>query len=65
MKQTILESKWQWWIPLVSLFFIEEQVAWAEDAPTEEQGYYRTMLSTFFFAYHIIFGIILFVKYVL
>jgi hypothetical protein len=65
MKQAILQSKWRWWIPLVSLFFIEEQVEWADDAPTEEQGYYRTILSTLFFAYHIAFAIVLFVKYVL
>jgi hypothetical protein len=65
MKQAILQSKWRWWIPLVSLFFIEEQVVWAEDAPTEEQGYYRTMLSALFFGYHLVFAIVLFVKYVL
>jgi hypothetical protein len=65
MKQAILESKWRWWLPLVSLFFIEEQVVWVEDAPTEEQGYYRSILSALFFAYHILFVVMLFVKWIL
>ena len=65
MKQAILQSKWRWWLPLVSLFFIEEQVEWTEDAPSEEQGYYRTMLISVFFTYHFVFAIVLFVKYVL
>jgi hypothetical protein len=59
MVKAIKFSKWYWWIPGVSLFYIEEQSEWATNGCDDKEVYMRTMLISFLLAYQAIFAILL------
>lgn len=46
MKKAIMQSKWRWYIPVISFFFIEEQAEWANTTKDDRDKYMRTMLIT-------------------
>lgn len=54
MWNTIKYTKWYWWIPICSLFFIEEMVGWVWDARLDE--YKRQRMAMFYriLIYHIV-----------
>ena len=57
MKKAFQESKWWWYIPAISLFFIEEQADWAMKG-TDRESYMKTMLTTLLLVLHVIFLIV-------
>lgn len=47
MKKAIMQSKWRWYIPVISFFFIEEQAEWVWEAKDQKDIYYRDILIIF------------------
>jgi hypothetical protein len=62
MKKALLQSKWWWYIPIFSLFFIEQQSAWVLEAEDEKHNYFRNILVTLLLAYHACFFVTLLTK---
>lgn len=54
MKQTVSQSKWWWFIPIVSIFYIEEQSEWAYNAKTVGEYDCRLVLVTFMLLVHMV-----------
>ena len=63
MRKAIKSSKWYWWIPFVSLFYIEEQSEWAMSIDNDRDTYMRTMFVSFLLAYQAIFIILIAILY--
>jgi hypothetical protein len=52
MKKAVRQTKWWWWFPIISLFFIEEQVEWTISTMNEKDRYMRTILVTVMLCLH-------------
>lgn len=52
MRKALSQSKWWWYIPMLSLFFIEEQSVWVMEATDDRESYFRDMLVTLLLGYH-------------
>lgn len=55
MRKAFQESKWWWYIPIISLFFIQQQSVWALETGTDDRDkYMKTMLVTLLIVYHVL-----------
>jgi hypothetical protein len=64
MKKAFLDSKWYFYIPLISIFFLKEMVNWIFDGKDSEECNYRNCIisyTTFIHAIPIL-GIINFIQ---
>jgi len=44
MKKAIMQSKWRWYIPVISIFFVEQMAEWAISAEKAQDIRYRARI---------------------
>lgn len=57
MLKTIKQSKWWFYIPLISIFFINKMIQWTNE--DEENYHNRYILSLFLFSINFSFSVVL------